>query len=193
MHSFKCLINKTYKKVSYPNVVSIEPLNHSNILPVSLITNEIKSGEILMIEFIDNTPIRIFVNNKNKMHQIFGTPINYDFSIELECINYEKKIRIEKFIHDIFINLSLNELIVNKNDLEDLENELTKYLLVVKRKDRIETRKIRSIVFKNCKSSNFAEKMCEMLKKEKFDYFERNFALVKMDFPSLTVQITNEP
>ena len=193
MHDFKCFINKTYKKVSYPNLVSIEPLNHSNIPPVALITHEIKSGEMIMVEFIGEKPVRIFVNDENKMHQIFGTPIYYDFTIELECYYYTKKLNIEVFIRSAYEHLSLNDLIVNKNDLEDLENDLIRYLLVSKSKDRIENRKLRSIVFKNCKASLFAEKMCDILKKKKFDYFERNFALVKMDFPSLTVQIIHDP
>ena len=98
-NDFKCLINKTSKKITYPHPVILELLNFNNIGPISIVINEIRSGENLLIEFDKKTPKRIFTFVGNSVNQIYGPIINYNNVIEIDSIEYSKKKQIDKYIH----------------------------------------------------------------------------------------------
>lgn len=82
-------------------------------------------------------------------------------------------------------------MITNKNDLMDLENELMKYFLICKNKDKMEIRKIRSVIFKSCKNHKFAEKIYNLIKNQAFSYFTSTQTAIQVDLSLLSVQIEN--
>lgn len=189
MRSFSCLINKTYKKVSYPLPVVLEPMYFDHLSPLSLIVDEIKSGEIMLIEFYNDKVFRLFLVENTSLNQIYGDPITKGIIFETKCIDLNKKNEIEKYIKTIYNQLKLSEMIINKNDLTDLENELMKYFLVCKNQDKIDLKKIRSVIFKNCKNHKFAEKIYFHIKNKPFNYFTYSSSNVRIDLNLLTVQI----
>jgi hypothetical protein len=188
MNDFKCLINKKLKKISYPLQITIEALYSENIGPISLITNELKSGEILIIESSNKKIERIYKTSNNNLIQIYGDPYQYEFVLQLDCVYLGKIKKIKDFLNDFFLKLNLNELINNKNDLESLENELLEYFLLCKNETKIDMRKIRSIIFKNCKNVKLNEKMYSILKNCNFNEFELKNDTIKIDFSSQDVQ-----
>jgi hypothetical protein len=192
MHDFKCLINKTYKKVSYPLPVVLEPMYLDHLQPLSLVIDEVKSGEIMIIEFFNNKVMRLFLVENNALNQIFGEPISLNSILKLECLDLKKKNEIANYIKLIFGSLKLSEMIANKNDLIDLENELMKYYLVCKNKEKVDLRKIRSVIFKSCKNHKFAEKIYLIIKNKPFDYFISSSTSLLIDLSLLTVQIEND-
>ncbi len=99
--------------------------------------------------------------------------------------------RSEEYIKNIYSQLKLSEMITNKNDLMDLENELMKYFLTCKNKDKMEIRKIRSVIFKSCKNHKFAEKIYNLIKSQEFSYFISTPTTIQVDLSLLSVQIEN--
>ena len=192
MHEFKCLINKTYKKISYPFSTVIETIFTNNLPPLSLIINEVKSGDLLVVEFIKNKPVRVFLIENEILHQIYGDPIDFFSKIQLQCLGLKKKIKIEEFIFNLYDQFSLNEMISYKNDFRDFENNLFKYLLLTKNEDKLDNKKLRSLSFKNFKNPHLAEKMSKTLIKNKFNYFDLNETKLTIDFSSLTVQFIDD-
>ena len=192
MNTFECQISKNSKKISYPSPVVIDFLFKSSTPPILAYTNEIKSGELIILN-IDNNKIKsIFRCNKNKLIQIYGEPVN-PIKITVDCVGLNKKIKIENYITKIFENLSVNEIITFKNDLDNLEYDLMRYFLLCKNEQKIDLKKIRSICFKNCKNVNLSEKLYNMIKKDKFNYFDISPAKIKIDFLELTICLKKEP
>ena len=191
MSDFKCFVNKTYKKVSYPIPVVLEPMYLDHLQPLSLVIDEIKSGEILIIEFFENKVMRLFLVEDNSLNQIFGEPTASNAILTLKCQDLKKKLEIEQYIKNIYSQLKLSEMITNKNDLMDLENELMKYFLICKNKDKMEIRKIRSVIFKSCKNHKFAEKIYNLIKGQAFSYFTSTQTTIQVDLSLLSVQIKN--
>ena len=188
MREFKCLINKTYKKICYPIPIVIEPLYTENFKPLVLICDEIKSGDIMICEFINQKVESIFLTKNKNLHQIYGKPIDYNHDLVLKCAGIKKKFEIEKYIETVLFQLRLNELINNKNDLIDFENEIMKYLLACKSKDKVEQRKLRKLIFKTCKNVKLAEKICQIVKNTSFNHFEASYSTIQVYFSTLTVQ-----
>ena len=182
----KCILVRTGKKVSYPTPAIIELIEANSIGPIKLFTNELRAGEILFIEFFFNRPQKIFKIDSS-INQIFGNE-SLDGIIEIICPQYRKKIYIENYIKDIYKDLSINELIVHKNDFADFENEIIKYFLL-KDYPKIDQKKIRSICFKTIKNSKMAEKLSNILKQKSFNYYGSPNAHLILDFESLSVQI----
>jgi len=189
MHEFRCLINKTYKKVIYPTPVVLEPLYLDHLQPVPIVIDEVNSGEMIIVEFFNKTIFRVFLVENLKLNQIFGDPISSQKEIELFCQDWVKRNEIKEYIKWVYEQLKLNEIIANKNDLIDLENALMKYLLSCKNKEKNNLRKIRSLIFKSCKNPKFAEKIHSIIKSKMFEYYLPSLDRVKVDFESLTVQI----
>jgi hypothetical protein len=136
--------------------------------------------------------VRLFLVENNALNQIFGEPISLNSILKLECLDLKKKNEIANYIKLIFGSLKLSEMIANKNDLIDLENELMKYYLVCKNKEKVDLRKIRSVIFKSCKNHKFAEKIYLIIKNKPFDYFISSSTSLLIDLSLLTVQIEND-
>ncbi len=187
MNTFECQIARNTKKVSYPNPVVIDFLFKNSSCPIPAYTNEIRAGELIIINVNEYDKIKaVFRCVQDKIIQIYGDAVN-PTKISLECIGLSKKKEIEKYIISIFNQLSINELIVFKNDLECLENALMGYLLICKNQDKLDSRKLRTICFKNCKDVNLCEKLYRLLTKNKFEYFEVSSTKVKIDLLNSTI------
>jgi hypothetical protein len=189
MHEFRCLINKVYKKISYPTPVALEPLYLDHLQPLPIVIDEISSGEMMVIEFFNKKILKVFLVEDSKLNQIFGEPILNQEGVELFCQDWVKRNEIKKYIKWAYDQLRLNEMIANKNDLIDLENELMKYLLSCRSKEKNDLRKIRSLIFKSCKNHKFAEKIYSIIKNKLFDYYTSTLDRVNVDFDALAVQI----
>jgi len=192
VHEFLCLINKTHKKISYPQPTIVEGMFHSNLPPLSLIIDEIKSGEIMIVEMGFKKPMRVFVVQDESLFQIYGEPMNFFNVVEIECFGFTKKTKIEQFIFELFSQFSLNEMISYKNDFKDFENNIFKFLLLIKNANQYDNKKLRSLSFKSFKNPHLAEKMCKLLMKKKFNYFELTKTQVKVDFVNLNVQFKHD-
>ncbi len=188
MYEIRCLVNKTYKKVAYPISTIIEPLHCSNFSPLKLITNELRSGETLIVEFINEQPVRIFVVDNSSLMQIYGNTIEYSGTHKTKCIYHHKKLKIKQYIFGLYEKIRLNDLITHKNDLEDFENEITKYLLLCKNQEKLDSKRLRSIAFKNCKNTKLAEKLSGDMKHNMFCDFENVPTNVIINWDLLTVQ-----
>jgi hypothetical protein len=189
MHEFKCLINKVYKKVIYPTPVIIEPLYLDHLQPLPLVIDEINSGELMIVEFFNKKVLKVFLVENFNLNQIFGEPMDSQENLNLLCSDWVKRNEIEKHIRDVYEQLRLCEMVSNKNDLIDLENELMKHLLSCKNKEKNDLRKIRSVIFKSCKNHKFAEKIYSIMKNRMFNFYEQTQSKVSIDFGTLTVQI----
>ncbi len=189
MHEFRCLINKVYKKVIYPAPVVLEPLYLDHLQPVQIVIDEVNSGEMMIIEFFNKTILKAFLVEGSNLNQIFGEPISNQEDMELFCQDWVKRNKIKEYTIWAYEQLRLNEIIANKSDLIDLENELMKYLLSCKNKEKNNLRKIRSLIFKSCKNPKFAEKIYSIIKNKMFDYYLPSLDRVSVNFESLTVQI----
>lgn len=155
--------------------------------PIPAYTNEIRAGELIIINVNEYDKIKaVFRCVQDKIIQIYGDPIN-PTKVNLECVGLNKKREIEKYIVSIFNQLSINELIVFKNDLECLENALMGYLLICKNQDKLDAKKIRTICFKSCKDVNLCEKLYRLLMKNKFEYFDVSPSKVKIDLLNSTI------
>lgn len=188
MNNFQLFINKTRKKISYPNSVIIEPLWHGNLPPLNLVTSEIKAGEILIVEYDKKIPLRVFKIIQDNLIQIYGEPIDYDLKIEFDNIFISKINTIKNYIYDVYNLLNINELINFKDDLECIENEIIKYFLFCKTNLKIDNKKIRSLIFKNCKDSKLSEKLDNLFKKNKIIWEEWNSTKLIVDFENFNVQ-----
>jgi hypothetical protein len=187
MLSYKCVIVRTRKKISYPSLATIELINNNNIGPFKLVTNELRSGDILLIQLENDKTKKIFKID-DEVNQIFGPPDIDEKCIQVFCNDYLKKVKIEKYIIEIYNNLYINELIIYKNDFEDFENEILKYFLITKEKNKIDYKKLRSICFKTLKNSKIADKVSLLLKYNSFDYFLNNKSKFIINFENLHVQ-----
>ena len=188
MYEIRCLVNKTYKKIAYPISTIVEPLHCNNFSPLKLITHELRSGETLIVEFHNDQPCRIFVVDDSSLLQIYGSTIDKSGTHKTKCLYHHKKQKIKRYVFELLEKIRLNDLITHKNDLEDFENEITKYLLLCKSKEKLDCKKLRSIAFKNCKNIKLAEKLSTDMKYNMFCDFENLTTDVIIDWDSLTVQ-----
>jgi hypothetical protein len=182
---------RTGKKISYPSLITIELVSANNLGPLKLITNEVRAGEVILIECEDNRYKKVYKVN-SEINQIYGDFSQNDNIIELYLADYIKKNKIEEYIKILYDNISVNELIIFKNDFEDFENEIIKYLLLTKRKDNLEYKKLRSICFKTIKNAKLAERMSYIIKHNIFDFFENTRTKFVINFETLNVQLINE-
>jgi len=189
MHEFKCLINKVYKKVIYPTPAIIEPLYLDHLQPLAVVVDEINSGEMMIVEFFNKKIQKVFLVENLSLNQIFGDPVDNQEEIELFCSDWVKRNEIEKYIKGVYEQLRLCEMVSNKNDLIDLENELMRHLLSCKNKEKNDLKKIRSVIFKSCKNHKFAEKIYSIMKSKIFDFYKQTQSKVSVNFNTLTVQI----
>jgi hypothetical protein len=188
MIKFSCFLNKSNKKISYPEYTTIDPLFNSSLRTLPLITNELKSGEIILVEYFDNKITRVYKIYDNNLEQIYGENNQYENEITVKLYSYIKKTKIEEYINLLYLNLTLSELISNKHDLNDFQKELTKYLLLCKSKEKLNYKNIRSVVFKNCKNVQLVEKICLFLKKNPYNYFINDVSILKINFNDWSVQ-----
>jgi hypothetical protein len=188
MTRFECFLNKENKKISYPELAVIEPLFGAPLRALALFTPEIKSGELIIVEYFNNQIERIFKSENENIEQIYGLPNLVPENAVLKLAFLNKKKKIEEYIADIYRSLSVNDLIAFKHDLNDFEKELIKYFLLCKTENKVNYKNLRSVVFKNCKNNKLAETICFYLKNKPFRHFGYDTTIVRVDFESLTVQ-----
>lgn len=191
MNNLKAYICKKTKKISYPQQVNIELLFAAPVVNLSLVTNEIRAGDILLIKQ-KNQILNIYKIENNKINQIHGNSNDEEAIIELSVSGYDKVLKIKEYLFWMFKDLALKTLIEEKHDLEDLENGLTEYLLNCKSANRIDMRKIRSLIFKSCKNTKLCEKLYFLFDNNRFNYFEWKNQILKIDFNNLIVQFSND-
>ena len=189
MHDFKCFINKTEKKILSNSAVEIEPLYHDLIVPVNLITTEIKTGDIFIIEFNENIPIRIFTVSNNNLLQIFGSPVINPTTFNLNCIGYNVNIKIEELIFSIYNKFTLNEILEYKEEFQEFESHFYKHLLVNKKLDH---KKTKQIIFKTFKNEIIVKKIITIINKTNYIQPEVLLTKTTVNLLELTVQFDYE-
>jgi len=191
MHNLKACICKSNQKIFYPHSYSIELFLHNKICLLPLITDSISAGDIIVFNDVKK-PNFIFKIQKYEIFQIYGECTDLEHELELSVIGLNKLEHINSYLFEIFQKLSLSDLIYNKNNLIDIEKELIKYLLNTKSLDRLDNKKLRSILFKNCKNIRLCEKLFLILKSEKFIFYDLSPKCITIDFASMSVQYKND-
>lgn len=193
MKEYRCFLNKENKKISYPSLTIIEPLFQQKLSPLNLITNELNAGDIILVEYINDQIKRIYKSSDFvNLEQIYGEPTESSKIITNTILCWTKKIQIEKYITSIIENLTLQDLINNKYDLNMFEKELTKYLLICKNEQKFNLRTCRSVIFKTCKDVRIAEKIYLFMKNNPFNFFLHEHSDIKFNFEQWTVQVNYE-
>jgi hypothetical protein len=189
MTRLECFLNKENKKISYPELTVIEPLFGIPLKALALFTPEIKSGELIIVEYSNVQIERVYKIENENIEQIYGKPNLVPQNVVLTISFLEKKKKIEEHISNLYRSLSVHDLIVFKHDLNDFEKELMKYFLLCKTENKINSKNLRSVVFRNCKNNKLAETICLYLKNKPFDYFMHDVATIKVNFENWIVQI----
>lgn len=182
--TFDAFINQDNIVVSYPELIVIKPVFRTKIKPLSLFTNELVAGDIIVLEKNKNDKIiRVYQIHNNVLFQIFGDPVFFKRpKVTLNVQYYQKLMHIKKYITNIFDILPINDLIEFKNDLNMFEKELTKFLLMSISKEKVTYKRLRSIVFKSCKNQHISEKICLLCKNNHFDHFDNDYSEIIIDF-----------
>jgi len=188
MTRFECFLNKENKKISYPELAVIEPLFGTPLKALALFTSEIKSGELIIVEYFNNHIERVYKSENENIEQIYGIPSSVQENIILTVAFLYKKKKIEEYIADIYRSLSIHDLITFRYDLNDFEKELMKYFLLCKTENKVNYKNLRSVVFKSCKNNKLAETICLYLKNKPFVHFGYDTAVIKINFENWIVQ-----
>jgi hypothetical protein len=192
MTKFDCFLNKETKKISYPDLVYIEPLFGNKLKALALFTPEVKAGELIVVEYFNSAILRIYKIDDENIEQIYGEPSFTLENVTLKVLFLKKREKIEEYITNLYGSLPLSSLIDFRHDLNSLEKELIKYFLLCKSENKVVFKSLRSVVFKNCKSSKLSENICSYLKKKPFDYYKHDWSIIKLNFENWTVQFENE-
>lgn len=102
MTRFECFLNKENKKISYPELAVIEPLFGTPLKALALFTSEIKSGELIIVEYFNNHIERVYKSENENIEQIYGIPSLVQENITLTVAFLYKKKKL-KNISQIFI------------------------------------------------------------------------------------------
>lgn len=160
---------------------------HNKLNLLSLITDQICAGDIIVFDG-ERKPKFIFKIQNNVISQIYGDCIEFDGEYVLEVAGLNKLKNINNYLYEVFQKLTLIDLIYYKNDLINIEKELIRYLLNTKSTEKCDLKKIRSIIFKNCKDVKVCEKIFLILKTNRYTFFDNHPGRIIVNFTNMSVQ-----